>query len=142
MTDINYDKFKDSLARLEERYNDYLANQELKGFLSESIKESCIQRFETCFDTSWKHLKKHLKEELGLADIQDSPNPIFRKAAANNLISDAEIWIEFNKKRGDTVHDYCGDKAEKTFAIIPLFIQEAIESYQKISGEKWQNKKQ
>lgn len=142
MTDINYDKFRDSLIRLQERYNDYLEHRELKGFLAESVKESCIQRFEICFDTSWKHLKKHLKEELGLSDIQDSPNPVFRKAEANKLISDAELWIQFNKKRGDTTHDYCGDKAEETFAIIHTFIKEAIESFEKMSGEKWQNKPQ
>ena len=59
MSDINYDKFKQSLARLEERYNDYLKHDELGGFLRESVKESCIQRFEICFDTSWKHIRKY-----------------------------------------------------------------------------------
>ena len=141
MTDTNYNKFKESLARLQERYNDYLKHQELEAFLSESIKESCIQRFEICFDTSWKHLRKYLIDEMGLVDIPASPNPVFRKADANKLISDAELWIDFNKKRGDTVHDYCGDKADETFAIIPAFITEAIGLYEVISGEEWLNKK-
>lgn len=73
-------------------------------------------------------------------DIPASPNPIFRKAAASNVISYAQLWIEFNKKRDDTVHDYCGDKADETFAIIPALITEDIGLYEVISGEKWLNK--
>ena len=138
MSDINYDKFKQSLARLEERYNDYLKHDELGGFLRESVKESCIQ---ICFDTSWKHIRKYLIEEMGLIDIANSPNPIFRKAEASKIIVQAEKWIDFNVSRGDTVHDYSGDKADKTFEVIPDFIKEAIDVYEIISGEKWQNKK-
>ena len=141
MSDINYDKFKQSLARLEERYNDYLKHDELGGFLRESVKESCIQRFEICFDTSWKHIRKYLIEEMGLIDIANSPNPIFRKAEASKIIVQAEKWIDFNVSRGDPVHDYSGDKADKTFEVIPDFIKEAIDVYEIISGEKWQNKK-
>lgn len=66
MTYINYNKFKESLARLQERYNDYLQHKELEPFISESIKESCIQGFEICFDTSWKHLSKYLIQEWDL----------------------------------------------------------------------------
>lgn len=140
MSDINYNKFKESLSRLEERYKDYIKHSNLEGFLNESVKESCIQRFEICFDTSWKHIGKYLKEEMGL-DIAHSPNPIFRKAQENKIIIEAQKWIEFNKSRGDTVHDYCGDKADQTFEIIPDFIKEAIDVYEIISGEKWQSKK-
>jgi len=141
MSDINYEKFKLSLSRLEERYNDYATHNELTGFLRESIKESCIQRFEICFDTSWKYIRKYLIEEMGFVDIQNSPNPIFRKAEASKVIIQAEKWIEFNTNRGDTTHDYSGDKADKAFAIIPEFIKEAIDVYEIISGEKWQSKK-
>jgi nucleotidyltransferase substrate binding protein (TIGR01987 family) len=139
MTETNYIKLRNSLIRLQERYKDYENHKELEVFLEESIKESCIQRFEVCFDTAWKHLKKYLIEEIGLSDVPDGPNPIFRKAAASLVISDAELWIEFNKKRGDTSHDYCGDKAGGTFEIIPDFIKEAISLYETISGVKWQN---
>lgn len=137
MAEINYNKFRDSLVRLEERYKDYENHRGLETFLEESVEESCIQRFEVCFDTAWKHLKKYLREEIGLSDIPEGPNPVFRKAAASHVIDDAALWIEFNKKRGDTSHDYCGDKAGDTFEIIPDFIKEAIGLYEKMSGEKW-----
>jgi len=142
MTETNYNKFRDSLVRLQMRYDDYLIAQnriELLPSDKESIKESCIQRFEICVDTAWKHLKKYLIEDMGLVDIPSSPNPIFRKAAASHVISDAELWIEFNKKRGDTSHDYCGDKADDAFKIIPDFIKEAISLYETMSGDRWQN---
>ena len=142
MSETNYNKFKESLARLQERYNDYLAAQNRTELLpsdKESIQESCIQRFEVCLDTSWKHLRKYMIEEMGLIDIPSSPNPIFKKASSSLITFDAELLIEFNKKRGDTSHDYCGDKADGTFEIIPDFIKEAINLYEIMSGVKWRN---
>ena len=142
MQETDYNKFKKSLARLEERHNDYLEAQNRMELLlsdKESIQESCIQRFEVYLDTSWKHLRKYMIEEMGLVDIPSSPNPIFKKAASSLITFDAELWIEFNKKRGDTSHDYCGDKADGTFEIIPDFIKEAINLYEIMSGVKWRN---
>ena len=86
--------------------------------------------------------KKHslFHEKVSPMPIPEKEMPqYFRKAAASLVISDAELWIEFNKKRGDTSHDYCGDKAGGTFEIIPDFIKEAISLYETISGVKWQN---
>jgi len=138
MTETNYKKFKDSLARLEERYNEYLKEKDsLPKHLVESMKESCIQRFEICFDTSWKHLKKYMEEEHGIVDIANSPNAIFKQAFASKIIEDAELWIEFNKKRGDTTHDYSGNKADEAFIVIGDFIKEAIDLYETMTGEEW-----
>lgn len=140
MTELNYDKFKSSLQRLEERQIFYKKNetaQALDKEVIESIKESCIQRFEICFDTTWKHLKKYLELEQGMTDVPNSPKGVFRSAFAAKVIGDAELWIEFNEKRGDTTHDYNGEKADGAFAIIPDFIAEAIDLYETMSGETW-----
>ena len=66
MSEINYDKLKNSLKRLEERYNFYLKEEgNIKDKdIFESIKESCIQRFEVCYDTLWKHLSKYLENDV------------------------------------------------------------------------------
>jgi nucleotidyltransferase substrate binding protein (TIGR01987 family) len=139
MNNTDYDKLKLALQRLEERYNEYLQHQkELPEYLLESVKESCIQRFETCFDTTWKHLKKYLEEHEGLADVPSSPNGVFKKAFSAQVIDDVNLWTDFNQKRGDTSHDYSGDKAETTFAVIADFITEAVELYEKMVGEPWQ----
>ena len=54
------------------------------------------------------------------------------------VMDSAEVWIQFNIKRGNTSHDYSGEKANDTFEIIPSFIAEAINLYETISKEKWQ----
>ncbi len=140
MININYTKLKDSLTRLEERYEDYLKSLNRKELLKsdiESIKESCIQRFEICIDTTWKHLKKYLQTEEKIIDIANSPRAIFRQAFSTKTIDDAEKWMDYIVKRGDTVHDYSGEKAEITFNIIPNFIKDAINLYEKMSNQKW-----
>ncbi len=140
MSELNYDKFRDSLKRLEERYEDYkksLNRPELLASDRESIKESCIQRFEVCFDTTWKHLKKYLEQDQGIADLANSPKVIFKQAFAAKVIEDAEVWIEFNNKRIDTSHDYSGNKADDVFMKIDDFIEEAIALYEIMTQEKW-----
>jgi len=61
---IDYDKFQKSLRHLEEQYKNCLTLDQ-KAYLSEidkeGIAESVIQRFETCYDTLWEMLKRHLK---------------------------------------------------------------------------------
>ncbi len=139
MSDVNYNKFKDSLLRLEERYNFYLKQKDILTEIQilESIKESCIQRFEVCFDMTWKHLKKYLEKELGLPDVPSSPKPIFKLSFSNKLINEVELWITFNDIRTDTSHDYSATKADVSLQNIEIFIREAIELYQKISGTQW-----
>lgn len=138
MKQINYDKLKNALMRLEERYHDYVRDKgTLEAYLLESVKESCIQRFEICMDTLWKHLKKHLEHDLGLHEVANSPKMIFKVAQSAGVLADASMWMQFNDKRGDTSHDYCGDKAEQVFQVIEKFIVEAIQVYEKISGDSW-----
>jgi len=139
MSSVNYDRFKSSLARLQERYNFHLKHQHNATFeqdITESIKESCMQRFEVCFDMTHKHLKKYLKAQ-GHAKVPESPNPIFRLAHQDNLI-DAEVWIAFNQKRCDTNHEYSSEKVASVLEIIPDFIHAAIDLYERLSGEPWQ----
>ena len=71
---IEYDKFRMSLKRLEEQYDNYRQSDDsLPELTQEAIAESAIQRFETCFDCLWKVLKRYLIEELALADAPNSP---------------------------------------------------------------------
>jgi len=134
--DTNYDKLKTALQRLEEGYNHYLANKDKQTEDNvQLVMEGCIQRFEYCFETAWKHLKKYLNEELSVAHAPGGPKRIFREAAANGVIEDAELWIDFNDKRGMSSHDYSGEKAELVFQIIPDFIKEARDLYETMTSE-------
>ena len=81
---IEYDKFRMSLERLEEQYKNYRERDDsLPELTREAITESVIRRFKTCYDCLWKVLKRYLIEELGLADVSNSPKPIFRLASEN-----------------------------------------------------------
>ena len=130
---INYDKFKKSLKHLELQFYNYERAEDRTGLNDldrEALAESVIQRFETCYDTLWKHLKRYLNEELGLADIPSSPKPLFRLAAENNLLSSpVGQWHTYTDTRNETAHDYNVEKAAGCQELIPDFLDDAIGLY-------------
>jgi len=93
---ISYEKLQKALKHLELQFANYQMAQdrpELTEIDREAIAESVIQRFETCYDTLWKDLKRYLIEEIGLADVPNSPKPILKLAAQNDLFaSPVEEW--------------------------------------------------
>ena len=98
---IDYDNFQKSLKRLEEQYKNYQAfDESLPDVTQEAIAESVVRRFKTCYDFSWKVLKRYLIEDLGLADVPNSPKGIFRLAHENNLFaSPLEDWLRYADTR-------------------------------------------
>ena len=136
---INYDKFRLSLERLEEQYSNHqLLNPALSDLDREGIAESVIQRFETCYDCLWKVLKRYLAEELGVANLPNSPKPVFRLAFENDLL-DAPLadWLQYAEARISTSHDYDGEKAKACLALVPDSIDDAIRLYQTMTGAAW-----
>ena len=138
MSTVNYEKLEKSLARLNEQYKFWKSKEEtLSGNLKEAVQESVIQRFETCYDTLWKHMKKYLENE-GRVDVPNSPKPIFRLAHDNGLIENLEDWLDGKKgyaqARIDTAHDYSMEKADSTLAKVGDFIEDAMEIYQTMTN--------
>lgn len=136
---FDYTYFQKSLGRLQEQ-NDRL--KELPGkypdWVMEAVKESTIQRFETCWDCLWKALRHYLLEESGVPEVPNGPNPVIRLANENALLpSSVEQWFQYAKARVDTAHDYSGEKAEASLAIMDGFVDDAINLYQTLSGETW-----
>ena len=136
---IDYDKFQQSLKRLEEQHENYQAlDASLPRLTQEAIAESVIQRFETCYDCLWKVLKRYLTGRLGIADVPNSPKPVFRLAYENELFTaPLEDWLNYADKRVDTTHNYSGEKAQACLEIMGDFIDDAIGLYQTMSGETW-----
>ena len=137
---IDYDKFRLSLKRLEEQYQNHREqNDTLPDLTREAIAESVIQRFETCYDCLWKALKRYLIEELGLADIPNSPKPVFRLAHENHLFATPlEQWLQYAEARIGPSHDYDSKKAEACLTLMPDFIDDAIGLYQTMSESTWE----
>mgnify|MGYP005860684463 CR=1 FL=1 len=139
---IDYDKFQKSLKHLDEQFKNYLSLDE-KPYLTdidkEAIAESVIQRFETCYDTLWKVLKRYLNEELGVPEVPNSPKPIFRISAENKLFtSNVTQWIKYADARIGTSHDYSGEKAENALALMNEFIEDAIDLYITMTNGTWE----
>ena len=111
---IEYDKFRMSLKRLVEQYENYRQLEAtLPELIREAIAESAIQRFETCYDCLWKVLRRYLIEELGLAETPNIPKPLFKLAHENKLFDvPLEQWLAYANRRVDKIHDYSGEKAQ------------------------------
>jgi nucleotidyltransferase substrate binding protein (TIGR01987 family) len=139
---IDYDKLQKSLKHLELQFANYQSAQERPELVEidrEAIAESVIHRFETCYDTLWKDLKRYLIEEIGLADVPNSPKPILKLAGQNNLFaSPVEQWLKYADARTNTAHDYSGEKAGETLVIVGDFIEDAIGLYQTMTGTAWE----
>ncbi len=137
---IDYSKFQLSLERLQEQHENHCTSDaSLPAITREGIAESVIQRFETCYDTLWKVLKRYLIERLGVPDAPNSPKPIFRMANENHLLPSPVVqWLRYADARTDTSHDYDGEKARACLHLVPEFIGDAIELYRTLSGRTWQ----
>jgi nucleotidyltransferase substrate binding protein (TIGR01987 family) len=139
---IDYEKLQKALKHLELQFANYQMAQdrpELNEIDREAIAESVIQRFETCYDTLWKDLKRYLIEEIGLADVPNSPKPLLKLAGQNELFaSTVEKWLEYADARTATAHDYSGEKAAETLLIVGDFIDDAIGLYQTMTKTTWE----
>lgn len=86
---------------------------------SELERDGAIQRFEYCFDLSWKTLKRFL-EKRGIINL-NSPRSVFAAAYAENIIDDETIWSDILLKRNASVHTYNQVLAESLFSQLPIF---------------------
>ncbi len=138
---VDYTKLKLALRQLEVQLANFQASShrsELTQLDREAIAESTIHRFETAYDTLWKTLRRHLIEVLGLAEVPNSPKPIFKEADANNLLGGRlHEWLAYANARIDTAHDYNERKAKATLGVIPYFLTDAIALYERMTGEQW-----
>ncbi len=138
---IDYDKLQKSLKHLEVQFDNWQRAKdrpELTELDRQGIGESVIQRFEVCYDTLWKTLKRYLTEEIGLAETPNSPKPIFKLAGQNDLLpSPVEQWLLYADARTSTSHDYSAEKAEDCLALMNDFVNDAINLFQTMNGQPW-----
>ena len=137
---IDYGNLKSSLKNLEVQHGHLLnLSRDYPSFVHEGMAESVIQRFETCYDTLWKTLRRHLIEVLGIAEVPNSPRFLFRLADENSLLAaGGDQWQLYIQTRIDTTHDYDKEKAVNAIEVMPEFIGDAIELYTTMTGEDWE----
>ena len=108
-------------------------------YVREALDESVIQRFEVCYDTLLKSLRRYLIDEVRLPSFPPSPRPIFRLAGEIEVLdSPVERWIEYANLRVGTTHDYSSEKAAAVLERVDDFVADAIGLYQTMTGEVWE----
>ena len=136
---IDYTKFRLSLKRLEEQYENYLQKPKTSSILDqEGIAESGIQRFKVCYEGPWKVIKRYMIEEPGIVMPPNSPKPVLRLANKNALLSGSLAqWFRYADARIDLSHNYDGEKTHDCISLVPRFINDATQLYETMTGERW-----
>lgn len=84
--------------------------------LSKLEKEGFIQRFEILIELSWKVLKDYL-EDKGYDEVNNGKQAI-RQAFVDEIITDAESWMDALQKRNLTSHTYDDAILEETIKYV------------------------
>ena len=103
---------------------------------SELERDGIIQRFEYCFELSWKSIRSLLLK-AGRKEVSGSPRPLLKDALEEGLISDFKLWNEFLEARNESAHTYHLKTAEEVFRIAKSFpdhgrdLLQRLRSYEK-----------
>ena len=83
----------------------------------EELRDAVIQRFEYCYELSWKMLKRHLEGVVPNRESVDqwSFKELMREAAERGLVAAVEPWIEYRYQRNFSVHAYDEEKAQAVY---------------------------
>ena len=98
------------------------------------VRDAVIQRFEYCYELSWKMLKRHLEQVMPdpAAADQWSFKQLMREAAERGLIAAVEPWMEYRYQRNQTAHVYDEDKAWLVYRTALSFLGDARKLYEAV----------
>ena len=132
-----HEKFKMTLERLGEQYaNCRDMDISLPAITREAVAESVIRRFNICYDCLWKTLRLHLTERFGVADVPNSPKPVFRLAFENDLFARSlEQWMVYADSRVGIMDDYEEQEVQQRLEIVGDFLRDA-ENLRRIIGKE------
>ena len=114
MTQIFINSWQKALASLERALNQPK---------DEYIRDATIQRFEYCYELSWKSLKRYLKQYCSVEE--NNIKNLFRIALKQNLIDNIEDWFKYHESRNITNHTYNEISAEEVYKLAANFITDA-----------------
>lgn len=94
--------------------------------------DGLIQRFEFCFELSWKLMQSYLSYE---GFEVNSPRSAIRKSFENEIISDVEGWLDMLESRNLSMHTYDEITAKEIYKNIAekyIFLLEKFKEIMKI----------
>ena len=125
--------------RFLERKSDFLSavirlQEACEQPFSSFIRDAVIQRFEFCFELSWKLLKLRL-EYLGVEAL--NPRDVLQSALSSGLIHEGNLWTEAQRNRNLTSHTYDEKLADQVYHYI---FDQGLSLFQKLAHEasSWQ----
>jgi nucleotidyltransferase substrate binding protein (TIGR01987 family) len=80
---------------------------------TELERDGVIQRFEYCFELSWKVAKRVL-EESGVTTAT-TPKSVIRELGNRGWIKSVEQWFDFLNARNASAHTYVNKTAQEVF---------------------------
>lgn len=132
-SELDLTNLKNCIDALKECIGAYKSNQneQIRGF----IEDSCVKRFEFTVETSWKIMKKYLKDVYGKDDKELTLNNIFRLMEGYGLIKSWETWREYYDRQNDTSHEYNREKANNILSLIDNLLNDAQFLYSELEKE-------
>ncbi len=91
--------------------------------LTDIYHDSLIQRFEFCYDLSWKYLKEYLRVTHGI-ELR-SPKTVFQECLKQKIITEQEtaLLLEMVDARNSSSHIYDEEMAATISKKIPKYAQ-------------------
>lgn len=101
----------------------------------EEVRDAVIQRFEYCYELSWKMLKRQLEMDLANSAAADAMSfkELIREGFERGYIERPEDWFYFRERRNEVSHTYSEEKAIKVVDCAFKLEIEARKLYQKLS---------
>ncbi len=108
---INFKPVEDALKNLREALQ--IKNP------SKLERDGTVQRFEYSYELVWKLASRILKENEVNAEV---PKSVFRELGRLAWIDNVETWIDFQKSRNETSHEYGETLAQKSYQLADKFL--------------------
>lgn len=118
------DKWSHSIKKLE-----HALKFKNKAEQEEIYASAIIKDFEVCFEYAWKSLKTKITHE-GIEVY--SPREVIKAAARMDIITNAELWMQFLNDRNNSVHDYLGIPFNEYLKTIESFLIEVKKLHKKL----------
>ena len=88
------------------------------------IRAGVIQYFEFTYELSWNSIKRWLQENRDPSiTVGATRRQVFRIAAREGLIHDAEGWMAHTSARNLTSHTYKKEIADRVYGEVPAFLR-------------------